>query len=130
MPTKNQLQEENEKLKEEIDDIYNKLRAAEGIKELMTDREGIAEAVSDYVSGFHKQQDEIEELKEDIEECSENFKEEREVNEKLRNLIPDKKGKKLSQNDKEVLKGIIESIEIGQGSSTDQEYNLLNRLLK
>jgi len=60
-----ELKEGIEELKEEIDDIYKKLREAEGIKEFMTDRDGIAEAVYDYVQGFHEKDDEIEKLKEE-----------------------------------------------------------------
>jgi hypothetical protein len=55
-------------LKEEIDEIYKKLREAEGIKEFMTDREGIAEAVYDYVQGFHEKENKIEELEKTIED--------------------------------------------------------------
>ena len=51
-------------------------------------------------------------------------------NENLKKQIPQKPGKKLSSKDKEVLKGILESMEIGQGTCSDEEYKLLNRLLK
>jgi hypothetical protein len=64
--TEKELKEENEKLKEGHDLIYQSLRDAEGQKELMTapEPECIAESVGDYIQKFHEQEDEIEKLKE------------------------------------------------------------------
>ena len=68
MEENKKLKKENEELEEEIDEIYKGLRKAEGIKEFMTDREGIAEAVYDYVQGFHEKENKIEELEKTIED--------------------------------------------------------------
>tara|TARA_R100000781_G_C4076960_1_gene126430 strand:- start:780 stop:1157 length:378 start_codon:yes stop_codon:yes gene_type:complete len=52
-------------------------------------------------------------------------------NRELKKQIPDKKGKKLSPNDKEVLKRIRDSIHPGPDDVCGKEdYKLLNRLLK
>ena len=64
------LKEEIEELKEGHSLIYKSLRKAEGVKELMTgpEFECIAEAVGDYIQGFHEKDEKIEELKEQNEE--------------------------------------------------------------
>ena len=59
---------EKEELKEGHSLIYQSLRKAEGVKELMTgpEFECIAESVEVYTQGFHEKEDKIEELKEEM----------------------------------------------------------------
>ena len=69
------LAKENDKKDETIKElkeghslIYQSLRKAEGVKELMTgpEFESIAESVEVYTQGFHEKEDKIEELKEEM----------------------------------------------------------------
>ena len=73
MKNEKELKGENAELKEGHSLIYQSLRSAEGIKELMTgsEFECIAESVKSYIQGFHEMEDEIDELKEENDEWRE-----------------------------------------------------------
>ena len=99
MPTKNQLQEENKKLKEEV------------------------ELAGGVYTDFKNMKDERDGLKVRWEELEEE-------NESLKKQIPQKPGKKLSQNDKELLNEIDDHITWGDGDRWIERRNLLDRLSK
>ena len=65
-------EEKYDELKEGYDLIYERLRSAEGTKELMTgpEPECIAESVYNYIRKFHEQEEELESLKEENEKLT------------------------------------------------------------
>ena len=169
MPTKNQLQEENKKLKEEVElaggvytDFKNMKDERDGLKvrwkELQEENNVFAEEKTNMCVLLSQTIRENEKLKEENELkkdawCPEliltdlyentNYKDPsitikeyiqkiEAENEELKKQIPDKKGKKLSKKDKEVLYDISIAWEMadGPGPDVEEEKKLLKRLLK
>ena len=114
-----ELKEENEVLKEENERLTNDIDGRSKISQ-----EGVKRMIRLSGLGY------------DITKCRQvnmNLMEKviMEKNEELKKQIPDKKGKKLSQNDKEILKRIRDYIQPGTGAGDGEgETKLLDRLLK
>jgi len=126
------LKEENEKLKKEIEKLK---KYPFGITYSPSDEsidESEIQRVCDHFNNCLKM---MKEENEKIKEAHCNAEDKAfhlfTENRELKKQIPDKKGKKLSPNDKEVLKRIRDSIQPGPDDVCGkEEYKLLNRLSK
>lgn len=144
------LTKENEKLKTELNDFVNIFDGNVSMKKLKEENKKLKEErnrdAGKYLGLLEKNTGlnlEIEELKDtfthgnihEIAKKNETLEEQirllGEENEKFKSQIPDKKGKKLSQNDKETLQSILDDIPVVNGiPGRVAQFKLLKRLMK
>ena len=115
-----ELEEENKKLKEYNEEWFR----IYGVEGLLNDLFYDGYTTTKLIGGWNSGEEIVDEVIKSITELKEKIDD-------LKKQIPDKKGKKLSPNDKEVLKRIRDSIHPGPDDVCGKEdYKLLNRLLK